>query len=483
MEIIPSPHQLQVYNSIKNENSNLLIGAVAGSGKTTTIIKSLEYLKPELDVSFLAFNKSIVEHLKNKVRTGVNVQTLHSLGYQTLLKNGKYKLDKNKIVGIIYQNLKQFKVTKQLEKSFIYSVSQLVDFIRFNNCEDDKDKIFELALKHDILADEKEIDAALQILIYSNRREEVDFLDMLYLPVKEDLKMKRYDVLYIDEAQDMSIIQQKLFKKIVKPKGRFIAVGDSSQAIYGFAGSDVESFDKLSLEPNTKQLPLSVCYRCGSSIVRFVQDLVPDIQPFEGSEKGVVRNGSLHELRNGDWVLCRNTKPLFVLCLQLFQKRKKAYIKGHDFGTELNSILDKTDTDSITVACLKLDSLLSLKYDKLRSYGIEEPANTSSFNKFKETIDILKEVIFPEVRTISEAKKLIVEIFLEKDVENRITLSTIHRAKGFEADRIFVLKKDLMPSKYAKQPWQLQQERNLEYVCYTRARKQLIFILDFIDGR
>lgn len=477
-----SNYQLQVYDSVENKDENLLIGAVAGSGKTTTIIKSLEYLKPELDVSFLAFNKSIVENLKGRVKPLVNVQTTHSLGFQTLLKHGRSKVKQNKVRDIVYESMKQFKVHKTLQKSFIYSVTQLVDFIRLNDCENDKEKIFDLVLKHDLLAEEKEIDAALQILAYSNRRDEVDFVDMLYLPIKEELRMKRYDVVYIDECQDLSIIQQKLFKKIIKPKGRFIAVGDSSQTIYGFAGSDVESFNNLSSQANTLQLPLSVCYRCGSSIVRYVQDLVPHIEAFEGNEPGSVRNGSYLELKPADWVLCRNTKPLIILFFKLFKLRKKAYIKGHDYGTELNNILSKTDTDSLTIACLKLDKLLDDKYNKLRAYGIPEPSTTSSFNKYKEIIDILKEVIFPEVRSVTEAKKLITEIFLEKDTENRITLSTVHRAKGFEADRVFVLRRDLFPSKYAKQPWQLEQERNLEYVCYTRARKCLIFVVDFIDG-
>ena len=91
----------------------------------------------------------------------------------------------------------------------------------------------------------------------------MDFTDMIFLPIKFGVAVKQYDFVFIDECQDLNSCQRELMQKAIKPNtGRFVAVGDPAQAIYGFAGADSDSFKKLCNIPNTIQLPLSVCYRC-----------------------------------------------------------------------------------------------------------------------------------------------------------------------------------------------------------------------------
>jgi superfamily I DNA/RNA helicase len=57
-----------------------------------------------------------------------------------------------------------------------------------------------------------------------------------------------------------------------------------------------------------------------------------------------------------------------------------------------------------------------------------------------------------------------------------LTLCTVHKAKGLEWNRVYILDEFLMPSKYARQAWQQQQETNLQYVAVTRAKQELKFI-------
>jgi superfamily I DNA/RNA helicase len=115
----------------------------------------------------------------------------------------------------------------------------------------------------------------------------------------------------------------------------------------------------------------------------------------------------------------------------------------------------------------------------LRAFGVEDPEKTRSYRILKEKIDIIVDYILPSVVDVSQAITLLEKIFSDKkDDQKNIVLSTIHKAKGSEADRVFVLRRDLMPSKFAKQDWELQQEINLQYVCYTRAKKELVFITD-----
>jgi ATP-dependent exoDNAse (exonuclease V) beta subunit len=61
---------------------------------------------------------------------------------------------------------------------------------------------------------------------------------MIYLPVALDLPMPKYDLLLIDEAQDLSKCQQALAKKAGR---RLVFVGDPKQALYGFCGADSKS--------------------------------------------------------------------------------------------------------------------------------------------------------------------------------------------------------------------------------------------------
>jgi hypothetical protein len=65
------------------------------------------------------------------------------------------------------------------------------------------------------------------------------------------------------------------------------------------------------------------------------------------------------------------------------------------------------------------------------------------------------------------------------DNSDGICLSTIHKSKGLEADRVFIIHEDLMPSKHAKKDWEKLQEKNLMYVAYTRAKSVLGFVGDF----
>ena len=79
-----------------------------------------------------------------------------------------------------------------------------------------------------------------------------------------------------------------------------------------------------------------------------------------------------------------------------------------------------------------------------------------------------------EVESVKELRKLIEGIF--SDDINGIILSTIHKAKGLENDRVFFLCPELIPSRFATMDWQFEQEQNLKYVAITRAKKELIYV-------
>ena len=74
-----------------------------------------------------------------------------------------------------------------------------------------------------------------------------------------------------------------------------------------------------------------------------------------------------------------------------------------------------------------------------------------------------------------ESKEELIEKIFTDEVKG-IMLSTIHKAKGLENERVFFLCPELIPSKYATQPWQYEQENHLRYVAITRAKRELIYV-------
>jgi DNA helicase-2/ATP-dependent DNA helicase PcrA len=476
MEYEYSSYQKNIFDFIANGTGDLLVQAVAGSGKTTTIIESLKFIPEGNDVLFLAFNKSNVDSLKTKVMEGVEVKTLHSLGFQALMSLGRRKVDENKIPNLVRENIKKYNIPVKLQNGFIYKIAKLVDYIRNNFLEHKHEVIFDSCFMHGTLYTEEEIKCAIEILELSERASSVDFIDMIYLPVKFNLKVKKFDYVYIDECQDLSKLQQLLFLKTKKVGARHIAVGDVNQAIYGFAGADVNSFNNLKNLPNTTILPLSVCYRCKNNIVDYVKPLVSEIESFSNLDEGIIRDGCISELTSGDLVLCRNTKPLFELSMLLFEDGKKSFIKGHEFGKEMVKMLVETKAIMKSAAKIKLEYSLVKLENRLRNFGIPDPSRTNVYKNLSEKIDIIVNVLFNYTTTVKQTIDIIEDLFSEKVESNRVTLSTIHRSKGFESKRVFVLNRELMPSKQAVTDWEIQQEKNLEYVCYTRAMDELVFV-------
>jgi hypothetical protein len=266
---------------------------------------------------------------------------------------------------------------------------------------------------------------------------------------------------------------------------RYIADGIlTHNCIYGFAGADTESFDNLTKMPNTKLLPLSVNYRCGSKIIDLAKLFVNQILAHDNAPEGILEyNASVNQINDGDMVLCRNAAPLLKLCLEFLHEGKKAYVKGTDIGEDLIRLIVKSTTKITADLKVWLDTeikklILAIK----KQYPYFEDSDIkghNSFILFHEKWLLINTIINDEKITSCEILiQKIRQIFL--DNSTGICLSTIHKAKGLESNRVFLIDKEkTLPSKYAKLPWQKEQEKNLEYVAYTRAKHYLGIVTDW----
>ena len=519
---VPSEHQKNIFDFINLDTKNAVISAVAGSGKTTTLLKSLELIPVNKTVLFLAFNKSISDELRDRVpkRNGLEVKTVHGFGYSILNDNFKTEIDNSKY-RIIYKNIidfyskndateiKKYNFNKEhigyieeirkcignrdlFDSDFRENVFKLCNLgrLHFINFEVKSIGVSELTLLsniHSIPNVDYECEAAWYLsklgVFYTDM---IDYTDMIFLPNFVKYNVPKYDFVFIDECQDLNTCQRLLMIQAMKPDdGRFIAVGDPKQAIYSFAGADAESYKKLKDLPNTIELPLSVTYRCAKEIVDRVKHINPEIEPSSKKKKGIIlENFSYLNIKDGDMVLCRNTFPVVSLCIRLLCEGKKAFIIGSDIGLSLKNMITNSERKREEYNMVNVISRLTHEKDKMiekimtkNGVSKQEASKDNMVVLFKEKIEII-DALTEDLTNPDDVIKKIEKIF-SNEKKQGICLSNIHKSKGLESERVFILHPELMPSKQATLSWQLEQESNLMYVAYTRAKKTLGFITDY----
>lgn len=498
IEYEPSQYQKAIFDYIQHEKGNLVVEAAAGSGKTYTLVKALSLIPQDKRVLMTAFNKDIVKELTKKVKEfpNVEVRTLHGLGMILTtrgLRIGGMKPEGYKYTQLIYNHWQDLtktninKLSRNARKSFVENTKKLVDFGRFYLATT-RSEMIELMTKYDIPCVADEVDVALKVMAIGGKNlDSIDYTDMIWMPHIYDLHLQEceYDFIMVDECQDLNVAERNLVLRCLKEGGRLIAVGDSNQCIYGFSGSDPDSFRAIQSIPNTVSMPLSISYRCPESVVKFAQNLVPSIEAKQGAEEGVILDCvSLNDVHDGDMVLCRNNAPLLQVYCKLLEQGKRAYIRGSDVGKNLQNIVIGTHKDYLHTN-LKQDGVFIRLYEDLfnsrkaimERYGISQE-DAMKHETIQAKLDMIRalEVLGADLTTTEELTKKIEDIFPKNDKGEGIMLSTVHKAKGLEADNVFIACASLMPSKSALDEWQVQQERNLMYVAYTRAKKVLGFL-------
>lgn len=489
----PSRFQQPILDAVQNDTCNIVIDAKAGSGKTSTLKMIVNVLPndPSCKILLCAFNKSIQQELRAKLPQHVEVATCHSKGIEIIRRStGNVTVDDAgaKMKEVLQKLCAEWGLNPEQgdeQKQIFDNVRDLIDLCRLNLATTE-DAIREVAERHSfvLVADEPaKVLRAMRVL--ASNRGIVDFTDMVFLPaIFNDYEFPKYDMVLVDECQDLNVAQQTLVFKMLKPGGRFVAVGDPKQAIYSFAGADAEAFQKLTARPNTKVMPLNECYRCGKKIIEYVNPLVPDITAYADNPNGEVRDASVNELKDGDFVLCRLTLPLVMLCYKLISENRAAYVKGRDIGKNLVTLIRKSNRFDLDGVEKYMDGELQKLHDKLCKLNPDktpaEITQLSSYMTFDEKVKVIK-LIIANNGTVVNADTLCqkIEAIFTDIPKGGICLSTIHKSKGLEAERVFILERETMPLPRAKAAWEVQQEKNLEYVAYTRAKLLLGFITDW----
>jgi DNA helicase-2/ATP-dependent DNA helicase PcrA len=493
MSFKPTDEQNRIFLFIKLRPENVLIKAFAGCGKTSTVVEAVKLLPPDKSITFLAFNKHIQEELKTKLPEHVRCYTTYGLGTAAIKRKygDKITFDEFKADKIILKKSKNWDLHDEFKSQekidfYLNSIKKLTNLCRLTLTVK-AEYIPYIADRYEInnLGKPQDIKRVLKVLDeMSTNRETFDFTDMVYLPaIDNGIWMFPQDYVFVDEIQDVNRCQIKMIEKILKRDkktgkvlGRLITVGDFFQGIYGFNAADEKSFEWFEKFPNTKVLPLSHSFRCAKNIIIEANRLVPDIRALDNAPDGIVREGDvLTEAESGDFVLCRTTMPLVKLFFEFLVQHKKAIVKGSDIGIHLIELIGKIKTIKELTEYWELE-LLNFRKD-LKTKGVLNPDEHSGYVALADKVLTLT-FLAKLSNNIEDLKDKIRTIFT--DEIKGICLSTIHKAKGLEANRVFIVRPDLLPMKAVK-GWQQIQETNLEYVAITRAKTELIYDNNWSD--
>lgn len=480
----PSTYQENLKKAYLEKTEHLLVKACAGSGKSTTL-RWLLSSNTTGRVLFCAFNRFIAEELKNKLPHFIDVFTLNAVGGRLISSVLGRTLDPT--IGLPYTKLYSDSYYNRMLQG---PVTELAGLVRGNLLEPTIENLAILAEQHGIDEDYEVYDRVKKVLDLhldeiKNSEGEIagDFEDQIWLPHILDLKTKAYDIVFVDEAQDLNPAQMSLVLRLVGD-GRIIVVGDENQSIYGWAGAGIDSIQDIhntlkTTNKNITVLPLSVCYRCPKKIIELVRKTGyhNEIECAEDAIEGEIKiinidqkdqdKGFLPYVNSDAMVLCSLNAPLVPGVLLCLRAGIPAGIKGKDASRPIRKLLKKI---------LKFEPNNILEF--LRILGREKSkaiAKSSAKDEpIEPTADIFEtlEALAADAINIEDVEDTINKVFTDVGV----IFSTIHKAKGTEAKTVIILRPDTLPVFWCKKDWEKKQAQNLAYVAFTRAKERLIFV-------
>jgi len=470
----PTPEQETIVDFACTRQDNLIITALAGAAKTTTLQMICKALPPKPILS-LAFNKRIAEEMAKRLPGHVKAQTMNSIGHGVwgAATGRRLNVDRDKMRSALKERINEAPKSEREDLN-----DHWIDIMQA--CREAKiqgyippkiSHVNGLITREDFYASlEEELPAHIEKLVdliltdsialaYSGT---IDFDDQIYMPTLFGGSFPRYPLVMVDEAQDLSPLNHAMLSKLALQ--RFIAVGDPYQSIYGFRGAVADGMDHLKTTFSMTELGLSVSFRCPERIVLQARKRVPHMQWFKSgghfAELPCWNLQSFTPNHGGTAIICRNNAPLFKLALELLRAGKGVHLVGTDLGPNLVKLLRKLGPESLTNAqtLQAIDRWQSEKLAKSRNPGgvIDRADCLRVFAGFGKSLG--EAIVYAEHAFASSGS---------------IQLLSGHKAKGGEWETVYHLDPWRIPSKWAHRGEAVTQELNLEYVITTRSKDKL----------
>lgn len=460
------------------------IEAKAGSGKTTLGAEAAkEYNRKRWQ--FIVFNKKNAEEFARKLPSNASGLTAHSF-CNKFIGSPRPQLDSSggKMFKIIFSNPDYNFKTDGLSKEDqlktredLNEMKKLVSLLKNSFIDpqvaDAAYLIDHYGMTFNVSPEQACSDAVDFVRQSDANRMVIDFDDMVRFPIIGNRIKPSFDYFFLDEAQDNTPIRNELLRQMKEKGVQVIFCGDRFQSIYGFAGADCDSMDKIQAAINPIILPLTINFRCGKNIITEAQKIVPEIKAFDGAIDGEVIQGMTMDdferiFQYGDCALSRLNRVIIPICFRLIKKGLKATIAGRDFGAMLKNMVRDFKCTSIE----EFYSAIERWQERQLKYAKSDQATEAINDRY----DCLK-FFADNSDTVEQIITRIDKIFDDSQGEG-FKLSTSHRSKGMEWDNVYILDStNFMKTHPNMQSWEVQQLRNLYYVSITRAKKKLGFVI------
>ena len=439
----------QQQSIIDSTDASVLVNAVAGSGKTSTLMRLAEKYESGI---YLAFNKAIVKDVLPKLPIGWQCKTFNAFG-----------------LGMIKENFSYFKVNFSKYQPMPYTPAAGLATKHMSMNGNISDSSWLATCKHFQISQSYIIEARNILKRGKANTKEISGEDMLQYPIDNGWKTNKVDVVLVDECQDLNA-QQIAFLACI-PTDRIIFVGDNHQAIYGFRGCDPYALDKIKDAYNPTEYEITQSFRCPTQVLKAVEHIVPYI--FSTKKDGVLQRTTSKDLEFPDecFIVSRTNNSLVKLAFKFIQNKEHFSI-GSAFIKQL-----KIDLNSAFKGCT---TLREMRENLLNNYNREltkASGNKWSSGNIENKYDSLIAIV-DMAKTPMDIQKFVSNLGMHSDSASCRKLMTIHAAKGLESEEVFFVNPGSCQYFKEKAPteWEAKQEDNLYYVACTRALTRLTLV-------
>lgn len=473
---------------IINSGGNIKINAVAGSGKTTTVIEYAKSRPANARILYLAFNRSVkLEAQKKFDEKGLNnvtVETAHSLAFRQIIPKFKYKVKNQGYKTQEIAELLQLQGDGEKHAEFIVA-NHINKFITYF-CNSDKKKIQELNYA-DTISDEKAlsfvtkyysyIESQTRLLLSKMDKGEIEVIHDFYLKKFQLSEPKlNYDYILFDEGQDASAAMLDVFLKQSATK---VIVGDTHQQIYGWRHA-VNSLEKADF----KTYNLSTSFRFSQDIADLATGILEWKNHIEEHKPFIIKGLGTTKTYKSKAIIGRTNLGLLLKAIEYVTEKKK--IKHIYFEGNISSYTYADEGASL----YDVLSLYNGKHSLIRDKLIKTMNNIDELEDYIEKTEDVQLAMMVEIvkeygNQIPDIIKAIKEKHIDSDDKEKaeIIFSTVHRCKGMEYDAIQLINDFISEEKIEKlkadskkqalNPSKVNEEINLLYVAVTRTKNSI----------
>jgi len=478
MTFTPTEEQRSIITAATSTDDNLLVSALAGAAKTSTLVLLAEALfaeRPNTEILCLAFNKKIAVEMAERLPDNCRSMTLNSLGYRTWAQAlGRTHLNVNFKKGFTIMS-EVIEEQSRSDKDALYrQMGELMRVVSFGKAcgyvptgqwaERAKplmdDSNFFMHIEQELSGLEQAVvrEATIRSIKLALKGK-CDFDDQLFMPTIFGGAFPLYKLTLVDEAQDLSALNHAMLRKIVG-KRRLIAVGDQRQAIYGFRGAHEDGMELIKQAFSMTELSLTTSFRCANAIVREAQWRAPLMRAPDWAEEGSVEHldiWSADNLAEDAAIICRNNAPLFALAIKLLKAGRPAELGGKDIVQTITKVMSKFGDSAMTQQAVldNIEAWLAKETDKTKE---------RAHGRLMDQAECMR-LFAMQGANLGDALHYARHL---AELHSPLKLLTGHKSKGLEFETVYFLEQQLISDK--------QQDPNVRYVIITRAKKRLVYI-------